>query len=561
MDGRNKYEKELDSEFEFIYRHKRKTAPENAEAKPKDPSAGGEQNNVAKNTAAQKGTKRPVAVNSAKGPKTATNAAGGKKQAGAQKAGGEKKPVSQKKPAAAKSSPAGSKIHPKYGAPYKNDTPRQRKKPLSEREKYKREVSEEENRKRLETRAEQRRKLAQGAKTGFAVISGGVVLGCLLFLISFGAFLISLNFDIAPTEDKLLEYCIGTQSQAKTVDMANYCKNGEYYVSMADIAALCNFTVAGTEQEIKYISPDTGNETVVFHVGTLTAYVNKTEIRLSAPTYRKGGVLYIPFSFLQDYSEGLICTFEEADEDENAKLTVRKYLENERDVATLGAAPIYAPVAFRIKYPAVLQGLSEDALKQDIPEPEYAIDIDPYRQYINPENALQFIGIINKDHPADGTQAYTDLCQVVSQTVTVDEPIKIREYAAKALEAMILEAKACGVTRYAVFRGYETTETSPFDDPLLDENLLGLSVDLYFGKKELSYGESEVFFWFRDNAHRFGYIVRYPDGKQDSTGVEFRPWTLRYVGRYNATKMHTENLSLEEYIEKYRLESFIGIGE
>lgn len=545
MDGRNKYEKELDSEFEFIYRHKRKAAA-SSEAKEAEKQA------AETDTEVKSPIEEATGASEKSKPKTAV-----KKKKPTDKKAKVKKPVKPTESTeVAKERP---KIHPKYGAPYKNDSQKHRKRPPSKKPKtrYDKELTEEQNRRNIEFRMEKRRRMIARAKNVFLILLASVLLASVLFLTSFGAFHVLFSLPAVGFDSGELEYCVGPSDNTKTVSTEDYSRNGELYVSMADLVKLCGFTVTGTDDEIKYISPDEGNESVMFVVGTTIAYVNKVKLELRSPTFRDGGVLYVPYSFLYDYSTGLICTYEPETEEDPAKLTVRKELENERDVLTYGAEPIYAPVAFRIKSPTVLGSLPEEALKQELPEPEYTIDIEPFREYINPENMLEFIQVVNSDNPLYGTVVYDDLTNVVSQTVTIDEPIKIRKYAAKALEAMILEAKANKVTRYAVFRGYETEETSPFDDPLLDENLLGLSVDLYFGKKELSYGESDVFYWFRDNAHKFGFIVRYPEDKTGSTGVEFRPWTLRYVGRYNATKMYNENLSLEEYITKYRLEGFV----
>lgn len=53
--------------------------------------------------------------------------------------------------------------------------------------------------------------------------------------------------------------------------------------------------------------------------------------------------------------------------------------------------------------------------------------------------------------------------------------------------------------------------------------------------------------WLADNAYRFGFIIRYPEGKTDITGYAYEPWHIRYVGIPLAEKLHNENLTLEEY--------------
>ncbi len=54
--------------------------------------------------------------------------------------------------------------------------------------------------------------------------------------------------------------------------------------------------------------------------------------------------------------------------------------------------------------------------------------------------------------------------------------------------------------------------------------------------------------WLKDNAYKYGFILRYPKGKENITGYIFEPWHYRYVGVDNATKIHNANITLEEYL-------------
>lgn len=55
--------------------------------------------------------------------------------------------------------------------------------------------------------------------------------------------------------------------------------------------------------------------------------------------------------------------------------------------------------------------------------------------------------------------------------------------------------------------------------------------------------------WIVENCARYGFIVRYPEGKSNITGENYCPWHLRYVGRLHAAVMNKKNLCLEEYID------------
>jgi D-alanyl-D-alanine carboxypeptidase len=85
--------------------------------------------------------------------------------------------------------------------------------------------------------------------------------------------------------------------------------------------------------------------------------------------------------------------------------------------------------------------------------------------------------------------------------------------------------------------------------PGRSEHQTGLAVDV--GEVDLpddeEFGETASSAWVRDNAHRFGFIVRYPPDKADITGYANEPWHLRYVGVDLATELHGSGLTMEEH--------------
>ena len=57
--------------------------------------------------------------------------------------------------------------------------------------------------------------------------------------------------------------------------------------------------------------------------------------------------------------------------------------------------------------------------------------------------------------------------------------------------------------------------------------------------------------WIMDNAYKYGFILRYPKGKEDITGFSYDAWRLRYVGSNTARIIHNENITFDEYYEYY----------
>ena len=133
-----------------------------------------------------------------------------------------------------------------------------------------------------------------------------------------------------------------------------------------------------------------------------------------------------------------------------------------------------------------------------------------------------------------------------------------------ALQAMAQDAAAtAGLTIFVTsgyrsyvdqdvtYNGYAATHGSDVADtfsarPGHSEHQSGLSVDLNLARAAFA-GTPEAE-WIEANAARFGFIVRYPEGKEAVTGYMYEPWHVRYVGVDLATHLATAGLTLEEYL-------------
>lgn len=84
--------------------------------------------------------------------------------------------------------------------------------------------------------------------------------------------------------------------------------------------------------------------------------------------------------------------------------------------------------------------------------------------------------------------------------------------------------------------------------PGTSEHQLGIAVDINADGIH-STGE-EVYEWLNQNGYKFGFIRRYPPNKTEITGVINEPWHYRYVGIKVATKIHNQDICLEEYLDR-----------
>ena len=54
--------------------------------------------------------------------------------------------------------------------------------------------------------------------------------------------------------------------------------------------------------------------------------------------------------------------------------------------------------------------------------------------------------------------------------------------------------------------------------------------------------------WLAENCWKYGFIIRYPEDKEDVTGYKYEPWHIRYLGKETAKKVYESGLCLEEYL-------------
>lgn len=90
----------------------------------------------------------------------------------------------------------------------------------------------------------------------------------------------------------------------------------------------------------------------------------------------------------------------------------------------------------------------------------------------------------------------------------------------------------------------EAEKTVPMEEH--SEMQSGLAVKFASGKST-EFAESEEYRWLYKNSIRYGFILRYPEGKENSTGFAFDPTHFRYVGKDNATQIRSLNMTLDEY--------------
>ena len=189
-----------------------------------------------------------------------------------------------------------------------------------------------------------------------------------------------------------------------------------------------------------------------------------------------------------------------------------------------------------------------------------------------PENLPWNLTLVNFEHPLDETFKPSKLAEVNNGYIA-DKRI------ADATKKMIADARSKDNVRiialsayrdydyqmelfenkvirlqqekgYSVDKAREEAKTV-VAYPGTSEHQLGLALDLVDArhvKLDESQENTAAYKWLYEHCHEYGFIVRYPNGKTDITGIIYEPWHFRYVGVEAATFIMENNLTLEEYL-------------
>jgi len=185
--------------------------------------------------------------------------------------------------------------------------------------------------------------------------------------------------------------------------------------------------------------------------------------------------------------------------------------------------------------------------------------------------------LVNKSNPVPESyeqEISNDLRDLAYSRQDGRETQKMAKDAAKACDNMLAAAKAAGfeltVTsgyrsreyqqiiydlRYSdyISRGLSEEEAKRKTEkhiapPGFSEHHTGLCADIHsLPYADGSFSQTDEYKWLIDNCAKYGFILRYPLGKEDITGHGFEPWHFRYVGKC-AQKIMSEGIALEEYL-------------
>ena len=335
-------------------------------------------------------------------------------------------------------------------------------------------------------------------------------------------------------------------------------------VSFDDIAVLCEMTETGSAQSRTFFAANS-EQSIAIEADSQIALLNGTKVDMLATAKLRDGKLYVPLAFVEQYMSGIEVTHDGGD------VEIRRGEYN----ASTKNNPLYQDTVFTGTAEVPLDA-PDASLDKTAPTYSFATDLSAYEPYMCPEDPDAYLILVNRETTISAEYVPGNLVEITN--VRKDgRTERMVETAEKALQALFIEMRAAGYTDVSVTSGYRSYEKQAYLYNLYTENEMkagisraeaqkivdtysaqagtsehqtGLCCDMHnLGSASQKFAKEEAYTWLIENCYKFGFVLRFPEGKEDITGYSFEPWHYRFVGRYHASEMHRLDMCLEEYIE------------
>ncbi len=194
-------------------------------------------------------------------------------------------------------------------------------------------------------------------------------------------------------------------------------------------------------------------------------------------------------------------------------------------------------------------------------------DYDFYENTQKANISLNELMLVNKYYSLDETYMTDDIVEVSSQYAY--EGNSLKEVAYQAFKSLYDDAKNEGLkiiinSSYRSFESqsnlWKTRETYYGEEKAdayaaragFSEHQTGLAIDVStYRDTQNDFSLTQEYLWMVDNSYKYGFILRYPEGKENITGYSYEPWHYRYVGKEVALKIKELNITFDEYYAYY----------
>lgn len=200
-----------------------------------------------------------------------------------------------------------------------------------------------------------------------------------------------------------------------------------------------------------------------------------------------------------------------------------------------------------------LQRPEDDEVDEETPTVEEAIQYIEGQELPEEPTFVEGILIANKKHPLPSTFAPGESAEAREAFDQMAAAASLEDYALIAFSTYRSFEYQTGLyDRYVERDGVEEADRYSAR-PGYSEHQTGLAFDIGEVNQEqhfasASFGDTEAGKWLAENAHLYGFIMRYPEGKEKITGYMYEAWHFRYVGVEIAKDIYESDGTLEEYL-------------
>ena len=356
---------------------------------------------------------------------------------------------------------------------------------------------------------------------------------------------------------------------------------GQFYFDLHSIANYAELKVSGSGERLKFLCAD--GTYVRFTADSAIATVNGEAVKVGGkvkivePTDKTERQCLVPFKFIEklfshkadgnsvgmvvkvndknkvtihriSYSNGTYPPISFASDcfEYASEMQLSSYPNPNIDAKTAAALCVSNLTLVNKSHPLTEDAITTEGLisLKDLDLPIFsALEKDDNKDFFDPIAALALIAMLNEaNENLEG-----------DDKILVSSAFRTFEYQEWLIEGYVND----------YLREHDVSEDEALQQVLLtsapagsSEHHTGLCVDVVEKRgvnRVLSedFEETEAFAWLSKNAHKYGFILRYPKDKTDITKYSYEPWHYRFVGLYAANIIYEDNITLEEYLADF----------
>ena len=352
----------------------------------------------------------------------------------------------------------------------------------------------------------------------------------------------------------------------ESTDFISVMYHDTLYVPMRKVFEKMGATVFYRSRDGQILALTRDGDMIRHIVGEKSIIVNEEKKTFEISSVINNSETYIPIDMLS------VALVPDEILYDNQQINIQKYLFHNdyhnvvKDVLDFSRLDNFHPEKFQ-RYIDYHTKMSDYSMHDVITRVNLDLDYPFYENVSTIEQPYELLVLVNKYHqlPADFTQynlvnmdrEYTvnDGKEYLLAGVAYENYVQMSDAARKeGLSIKVVSAYRTENYQRGLYNNRVRTSGTVYADnysarPGFSEHQTGLAVDINSTRIVFEY--SAEFKWLQNHAHEYGFIMRYPKGKEWITGYSYEPWHYRFVGTEAAKIIYEENITYEEFYANY----------